>query len=429
MADRLSQFLPFDLDTGGGEEYVLGVGLRISDSGGSIEAKGESTMALSLPVVIASDQAAIDVSKSTVTVADDGSFVLAANSGIDIGDVDVTSIIPLTGATNLGKAIDVAAGSDDVGVAVLAVRDDALAGITPAEGDFASLLVDAQGALWTHDDALDAALDGTEIQVDIVAELPAGTQTIGKLGANTGVDIGDVDVTSILPGVGTTNLGKTIDVAVGADDVGVLALAVRDDALGGITPAEGDVTSLLVDDNGALWCNVNNTVDVAATDLDIRDLSEASDQVLVFANTIKDGSGTDYVPLVDADAHLQVDVLSGGGEAIPTSPVVEPETGAATASAAEEDLTTAEAANKKLTGIDIWCSQRFKFTIHTVDDGVESGIMGVGGGDASQGVQWRSPHRDFITLGAEAGLDAFRVVIKNLGNLAADTHAVFFYED
>jgi hypothetical protein len=49
---------------------------------------------------------------------------------------------------------------------------------------------------------LAAAID-TEVQVDIVGALPAGTNAIGKLAANSGVDIGDVDVTSIAAG---TNL-------------------------------------------------------------------------------------------------------------------------------------------------------------------------------------------------------------------------------
>ncbi len=40
------------------------------------------------------------------------------------------------------------------------------------------------------------AVSGTEMQVDVVAPLPAGTNAIGKLAANSGVDIGDVDVLS-----------------------------------------------------------------------------------------------------------------------------------------------------------------------------------------------------------------------------------------
>lgn len=35
--------------------------------------------------------------------------------------------------------------------------------------------------------------------------------------------------------------------------------------------------------------------------------------ILIYANTAKDGSGTDYVPLVDGDGHFQVDVLSLSG--------------------------------------------------------------------------------------------------------------------
>ena len=41
-------------------------------------------------------------------------------------------------------------------------------------------------------------------------------------------------------------------------------------------------------------------------------LSKSVDDILIYANTAKDGSGTSYVPLVDTDGHLQVDVVSGG---------------------------------------------------------------------------------------------------------------------
>lgn len=50
---------------------------------------------------------------------------------------------------------------------------------------------------------LDNAIVGSEMQVDVVAALPAGTNAIGKLAANSGVDIGDVDVTSISAGTNT----------------------------------------------------------------------------------------------------------------------------------------------------------------------------------------------------------------------------------
>ena len=191
---------------------------------------------------------------------------LVANDGVDIGDVDVTSIVPGTGATNLGKAIQSAQGTTDTGVPALVVRNDTLADLSGADGDYAPLQVNASGALYTEvktsalpsgaateakqdviettlnsiegdTSSLAGAVSGTEMQVDVVASLPAGTNNIGdvdiasalpagtnsigtvilgagtaaigKLSANSGVDIGDVDVTSLpaLP-AGSNTIGK-----------------------------------------------------------------------------------------------------------------------------------------------------------------------------------------------------------------------------
>jgi hypothetical protein len=65
----------------------------------------------------------------------------------NIGDVDVLSVVPGTGATALGKAIDTAAGGTDTGVAALFVRDDALTTLTPVDGDYVPGRVDSTGAL------------------------------------------------------------------------------------------------------------------------------------------------------------------------------------------------------------------------------------------------------------------------------------------
>ena len=91
------------------------------------------------------------------------------------------------------------------------------------------------------------------LSVTLTTAIPAGSAAIGKLAANSGVDIGDVDVTSIIPGTGATNLGKAIDTATGATDTGVLALATRDDALTTLTPVDGDNVGLRVTATGALW--------------------------------------------------------------------------------------------------------------------------------------------------------------------------------
>lgn len=97
----------FDADTGGGTQYVLGANLRISGSGGSIEAKGQQTMANSLPVVIASDQSAVPVSGTVTANAGSGTFNIQANASVNIAQVagGATSNAGQTGALQVGGAV------------------------------------------------------------------------------------------------------------------------------------------------------------------------------------------------------------------------------------------------------------------------------------------------------------------------------------
>jgi len=83
--------------------------------------------------------------------------------------------------------------------------------------------------------------------------LPAGTNAIGKLSANSGVDIGDVDVTTvgtITPGTAAANLGKAEDGAHTSGDVGVFALGVRNDTLATGSGTTGDYTQISTDLKG-----------------------------------------------------------------------------------------------------------------------------------------------------------------------------------
>jgi hypothetical protein len=95
--------------------------------------------------------------------------------------------------------------------------------------------------------------------VTISAALPAGTNAIGKLAANSGVDIGDVDVTSIIPGTGATNLGKAEDAAHASGDVGVMPLSVRQDTAAALGQTDGDYQPLITDNSGRLWCVLAST--------------------------------------------------------------------------------------------------------------------------------------------------------------------------
>lgn len=110
----------------------------------------------------------------------------------------------------------------------------------------------ALSAIQTAVQLLDNAVSGNEFQVDVVASLPAGTNAIGKLSANSGVDIGDVDVTSVIPGTAATSLGKAEDAAHSGGDTGVMSLAVRNDDLAALAGTDGDYAPLQVSQNGAL---------------------------------------------------------------------------------------------------------------------------------------------------------------------------------
>ena len=191
--------------------------------------------------------------------------------------VDVGAITPGTGATSLGKAIQSAQGTTDTGVAALVVRNDTLADLSGADGDYAPLQVNATGALYTEvktsalpsgaateakqdviettltaietdADTIAGAVSGTEMQVDVVASLPAGSNNIG-----------DVDVLSVIPGVGATNLGKAIQSAQGATDTGIAALVVRNDTLADLAGADHDYAPLQVNASGALYTAVHSS--------------------------------------------------------------------------------------------------------------------------------------------------------------------------
>jgi len=216
-------------------------------------------------------------------------------------------------------------------------------GRTLGDGDVGAVALDADGAVHIADggnaitvdgtvtanlgttdnavlDAIAASLalldnsiaSGNELQVDVVASLPAGSAAIGKLAANSGVDIGDVDVTSIVPGTGATNLGKEEDAAHSSGDTGVMALAVRNDVLEALGGSDGDYASLQVTKTGAL--NVTETVGhLGAIFEDGTD--NITGKKVVAIQFIEDTTFTTLTP-VDSS---YIGTASGNGDAIDTS--------------------------------------------------------------------------------------------------------------
>lgn len=211
---------------------------------------------------------------------------LVANSGVDIGDVDITSI---------------AAGDNNIG-----------------NVDIVSVPTDPFGA--TADAAVTAGATGSisaklrSISRDLVANivLAAGTNAIGKLAANSGIDIGDVDVTSIA--AGDNNIGNVDIVTVPADPFGANAdAAVSAGATGSISAKLRSISRDLVANivlaagtNAIGKLAANSGVDIG--DVDITSIAAGDNNIgnVDLASAIPAGTNTIgklLPPDVDVTAH------------------------------------------------------------------------------------------------------------------------------
>ena len=220
------------------------------------------------------------------TTADTGQFVLGVRNDTlaALGGTD-GDYVPFQMNADGALYVDIANGGqldtiiDALETTLTAIETDAAAIevlLTAANVDHAAneallTTIDADtGAIKTAVEIIDNAISGSEMQVDVVAisaqsdgtyigdikfgeSLPAGSAAIGKLAANDGVDIGDVDVTSVVPGTGATNLGKAEDAAHTSGDVGVMSLAVRNDDVAALGGADGDYAPLQVNAAGSLY--------------------------------------------------------------------------------------------------------------------------------------------------------------------------------
>lgn len=185
---------------------------------------GQATMANSSPVVIASNQSAIPVSQS-------GTWNVTANAGTNLN----TSALAVESGGNLAaiaaavRAEDAASADGHTGFPALAVRKASPGNTSGADGDYEFLQMSA-GRLWVS-----AVID---------TALPAGTNNIG-----------DVDVLSVVPGTGATNLGKAEDAQHTTGDVGVMALGVRSAAPSDRSagPTDGDYEPFATNEVGSVW--------------------------------------------------------------------------------------------------------------------------------------------------------------------------------
>ena len=272
---------------------------------------------------------------------------------------------------------------------------------------------------------VDPTTDANEMGVDA----SGNAQVI--LASNTGVDIGDVDILSVIPGIGPTNLGKAIDDAAAATDTGVAALYTRVDTLGTLTPADGDYVSARTNNRGALWVEHDGLIDTELPTAAALADATANPTVPGVGSFIQGYNGTTWDRVSVANSgRLQVDVLSGGGSpAAPTNPTIDIQTSAAVAAGTEVDLDSAAITEpENLTQVTISASVPFKARITLVENTVETVISELFGRSGTPLV-WQPPDRRYATVTNTAGTDVFRIQMTNMDTSeAADLYASFFYQ-
>lgn len=157
-----------DYDTGAGSAPTVVLGLALPASGGpvaggtstnpiqvSLANTGANATAISVTANAGTNlntsalatEATLSTLNGKVTTVNTGAVTIstalpAGNN--NIGDVDVASIVPGTGATNLGKAEDAAHTTGDVGVMSLGVANEAQ-GTFGADADYTPIATDTKG--------------------------------------------------------------------------------------------------------------------------------------------------------------------------------------------------------------------------------------------------------------------------------------------
>jgi hypothetical protein len=187
-------------------------------------------------------------------------------------------MVPGTAATDLGKAEDASHSSGDVGVEVLAVRNDTLATLAGTDGDYAPLQVNASGALFIQEGAamdvsaatvtvdwagtappIGAGTEAAALRVT-VANNSTGVVTVDDGGGSFTVD--NAGTFAVQVDGGALTALQLIDNPVAvlgtatyteATTSGFIVGAVRNDTLATLADTDNEIAPFQVDANGALY--------------------------------------------------------------------------------------------------------------------------------------------------------------------------------
>jgi hypothetical protein len=209
-------YAPFQLDASGSVKVAITAG---AGSGGTSIADDAAFTPASTSITPVGG-----TYRSTLDAVDDGdagAFAMTANRALHV-NLRTAAGVELTAGDQYAE--DAAHASGDSLMMAGAVRRDTAAVGSGTDGDNSTLNVNSVGRLWTTT-VIDTAL-------------PAGTNAIGKLAANSGVDIGDVDIASIA--AGDNNIGNVdivtmpnVTLAAGTNTNEIVGDAAHDAAIAG----------------------------------------------------------------------------------------------------------------------------------------------------------------------------------------------------
>ena len=207
-------------------------------------------------------------SAPTYTDGDVGFFQLTSDGRLKVdADISVTDIdveigsVEIKNATDDTRAVVRTDGTENALVVTTNVME-----ITSALPTGTNLI----GSVGINDgsEALNIVRDDQPFSAGMTGTLLMGAATSATIGSG---DIGalrlttdrylQVDVAAIVPGTGATNLGKAEDAQHASSDVGVMALAVRNDTLAALGATDGDYAPLQVNATGALFVQASPGTD------------------------------------------------------------------------------------------------------------------------------------------------------------------------
>jgi len=246
----------------------------------------------------------------SVSIASDSTGQLTANAGTNLN----TSALALETGGNLATLAGAVAGTEfqvDV-VASLPVGTNSIGQVTANAGtnlNTSALALESGGNLAT----IAGAVSGTEMQVDVVASLPTGTNSIGQVTANlSAVDNAVLDQIEVNTSYGDNTGGGTesgsLRVTIANDSTGLVSI----DDNGGSLTVDNDGTFATQATLSAETTKVIGTINVAAA----QTIATTNTGTFAVQSTLQANSGVDIgdvdVTSISAGANLIGDVgLSG----------------------------------------------------------------------------------------------------------------------